>query len=404
LLKEWQATVHNGVCTFEPRSPRLFKKGMDAMRRVLCLLGSFCLLTAGCMTFRPAAPLAARFQQAGAEEQESQHLYTRVSELSDVITGNTQPSKLWYQQLAQGDVLLKLAAGSRTEERDGWLRAAVDCYQSAGALSPDDEFSAHERLFQIAGSFPESSVANYALLQEMHVDYQRVLGKADIDPTKSRELLRDRLVSFVEEFPKAPEAPQVVMEAGQISESLGKMHDARRFYRFLAEHCPDHAVARQAGQALWRLGLAGEPMHLKLPLLFAAPGGRAFDVDEMDSKVVVGYFWSSASARAQLEEDFRALNQLTDRYRDYGLEVVYVNLDSDPDQAKAFLAGRLTAGVHVFQQGGLDRVAERYGMQTLPQAVLIGKDGIVIQQAVPPSQLESEVVGVCAPLVRARWR
>jgi hypothetical protein len=373
------------------------------MRRVLCLLGSFCLLTAGCMTFRPAVPLAARFQQVGTLDQESQ-LYTRLNALGDVIGGNTQSSKLWSYQLAQGDVLLKLATDCRTEERDGWLRAAVDSYQSAGVLSPDDDLSAHQRLFQIAGSFPESPVAHYALLQEMHLDYQRALGKVDVDSTKARELLRDRLVGFVEEFPNAPEAPQVVMEVGQLSEALGKMADARRFYRFLAEHCPNHAVAQQAGQALWRLGLAGEPMPLKLPLLFAGPGGGVFDVAEVDSKVVVGYFWSSTSARAQLEEDFRALKQLTDRYRDHGLEVVYVNLDSDPAQAKTFLTGRAMAGVHVFQQGGLDPLAERYGMQTLPQAILIGKDGIVMQHGVPPSQLESEVAGACALLVRARWR
>jgi hypothetical protein len=313
---------------------------------------------------------------------------------------------LWRYQLAQGDVLVRLAAHSKTGERDAWLRAAVDSYQTAGVLSPDEELGAHQRLFQIAGAYPESSVANYAILQEMHVDYLRVLGKPGVNPAKSQELLRDRLVSFVEESPKAPEAPQVVMEVGQISEALGKTHDARRFYRFLAEHCPDHTVARQAGQALWRVGLRGEPMHLKLPLLFAAPRDDAFAVDDVGSKVVIAYFWSTASGTAQLEDDFQALKQLTDRYRDHGLEVVYVNLDNDQAQAKAFLTGRLTAGVHVFQKGGLQSpLAERYGMQTLPQAIVIGRDGAVVRHGLPPSQLEYEIAGACTPVVaRARWR
>ncbi len=322
-----------------------------------------------------------------------------------MIGRTTQTSKLWRYQLAQGDVLLQLAAGSKAQERDPWMRAAVDSYQTAAVLSPDEELSAHQRLFQVAGTFPESPVSNYAILQEMHVDYLRVLGKPGINPAKSQELWRDRLVGFVEEFPKAPEAPQIVLEVGQISEALGKMHDARRFYRFLAENCPDHGVARQAGQALWRVGLAGEPMHLKLPLLFAAPGDDAFNVDEVGSKVVVAYFWSSTSPSAQLEEDFRALKQLTDRYRDHGLEVVYVNLDSDPAQAKAFLSGRLMAGVHVFQKGDVaSPLAERYGMQTLPQAVVIGKDGAVVRHAVPAAELEGEVAGACGSLLRARWR
>ena len=375
------------------------------MRRALCLVGSFCLLTAGCMTTRPAAPVAARVWPVVAADQEVQRLHTTLSELGDMIGRTTQTSKLWRYQLAQGDVLLQLAAGSKAQERDPWMRAAVDSYQTAAVLSPDEELSAHQRLFQVAGTFPESPVSNYAILQEMHVDYLRVLGKPGINPAKSQELLRDRLVGFVEEFPKAPEAPQIVLEVGQISEALGKMHDARRFYRFLAENCPDHGVARQAGQALWRVGLAGEPMHLKLPLLFAAPGDDAFDVDAVGSKVVVAYFWSSTSASAQLEEDFRALKQLTDRYRDHGLEVVYVNLDSDPAQAKAFLSGRLMAGVHVFQKGDVaSPLAERYGMQTLPQAVVIGKDGAVVRHAVPAAELEGEVAGACGSLLRARWR
>ena len=63
----------------------------------------------------------------------------------------------------------------------------------------------------------------------------------------------------------------------------------------------------------------------------------------MSGKVAVVYFWSSSSG--QVAEDFEALKRLTDRYQDHGLTVVYVNLDSDSAQARAFLAGQLTAGV-----------------------------------------------------------
>src|SRR6266446_6076724 len=81
LLKERQATGHSGVLTFEPRLHRLCMKGMDAMRRALCLLGSFCLLTTGCMTTRPVAPVADRTQYVVAADQEEQRLHARLSEL-----------------------------------------------------------------------------------------------------------------------------------------------------------------------------------------------------------------------------------------------------------------------------------------------------------------------------------
>src|SRR5947209_718081 len=98
------------------------------MRRALCLLGSFCLLTAGCMTTRPAAPVATR--HIVAADQDVQRLHTRLSELGNMIVRTTETSKLWRYQLAQGDVLLQLAARSKAEERDPWLGAAVDSYQT----------------------------------------------------------------------------------------------------------------------------------------------------------------------------------------------------------------------------------------------------------------------------------
>jgi peroxiredoxin len=384
-------------------------KGMDAMRRVLSLLGGSFLLAAGCQVIHPNAPVAVTAVadppalKVGAD-QELPLLLARLSESSNFIDRNIQSPDLWRYQLAQGEILMQIAARSPAEERDSWLRVAVDNYQSAVVLSPDDESTAHQRLVQIASDFPVSRVATYAVLQEIQADYQRGLGKAGANPAKVQEHLRDRLVRFAQEFPKAPEAPQAVLQACQLSESLGQIDAARRSYRDLAEHSRDHALARKAGIALCRLGLAGETMHLKLPLLFplAAAGDPAFDLNDLRGKLVVVYFWSSTTVQAT--EDFQALKQLTDRYRDRGLEVVYVNLDSDSAQAKTFLSGQLTAGVHVYQQGGLDSpIAERYGLQTLPQAFLVGKDGVVIRHARQATQLEPEVSGqLPRPLMSVR--
>jgi TolA-binding protein len=379
---------------------------MDAMSRALSALGSALLLAASALAAPPAARMTApaagnvSAPNVATPEQELPLLLTRLNELSEFIGRNMQLPQLWRYQLAQGEVLLQIAARSKPEECDGWLRMAVDSYQSAAVLSPDNDTTARQRLVQIVSTYPQSPVSTYAVLQDIRADYLRAVDKAGDKPAVAQRQLRDRLILFAQQFPKAPESPTAVLEVGQISESLGEIDDARRYYRFLAEHCPDHTLARKAGTALWRLGLAGEPMHLKLPFLFTGGNAndQAFDLDQLRDKVAVVYFWSSASAQA--EEDFRALKQLTDRYQDRGLQVVYVNMDSDPAQARAFLSGRLTAGVHIFQPGGLEsRVAERYGIQSLPQAFLIGKDGILVRHALQASQLDAEISG---DLVRAR--
>jgi hypothetical protein len=379
---------------------------MDAMKRALFAFGSSCLLAAGAWTADAASPVvnpaAAQYQPPGvtAEDPELQLLLNQLTELSDYIGRNTESPQLWRYQLAQGEVLLQIAAHSKPGERDNWLRMAVDNFHTAAVLSPDNETTARDRLVQIANAFPGTTIATYAALREIRAEYQQALGKDGANPAKAQERLRDRLAVFAQEFPKAPEAPKAVEEAAQLSESLGQINDAKLCYRYLLEQSPDPTQARRAGQALARLGLAGEPFHLKLPLLFAASsaGQNTFDLAELRGKIVAVYFWSSAGAESA--EDFRTLKQLTDRYQDRGVAVVYVNMDNDPARAKDFLSGRLTAGVHLYQPGGVDSpTAVRFGIEKLPQILLIGKDGVIIRNNLQASQLEAEV---CSDVVRAR--
>ena len=51
-------------------------------------------------------------------------------------------------------------------------------------------------------------------------------------------------------------------------------------------------------------------------------------------------------------------------------------------------------GTHVYQSGGLEGpVAERYGIQTIPQVYLIGRDGTLMRQGLQASQVGAEVSG-----------
>jgi len=69
-----------------------------------------------------------------------------------------------------------------------------------------------------------------------------------------------------------------------------------------------------------------------------------------------------------------------------------VNMDAEPAEGRAFLSGRLTAGVHVYQPGGLDgAVAERYGLQKVPQAFLVNRDGTLLKHSLTASRLEAEL-------------
>lgn len=369
-------------------------KWLPALSSALLIAANTLASTPYAPNAAPAAPTTVRLD----EEQQLRPLLERLTQLSQFIEHNPQSPQLWQYQLEQAEVLLQLAARSRQKEREGTLRMAVDANYSAALLCPREQPIALHRLRELpqrlAQAFPGNPAVLYAVFQEIQADCILVMEQTGGDRTKSEEHRCDRLLQFAEEHPNVPEAVNAVQQAAQIRESLGQAEEASRCYRFLVEHFPSDPAARKAEGALWRLGANHEPMQLQLPLLYASgnSGPNTFNLDELRGKVVIVYFWTSASAQAA--EDFDLLKHLTDRCAGRGLEVVYVNMDADPSQGRAFLSGRLTAGVHCYQAGGLQGpVAERYGLQELPQAFLVGREGTLLKHSLPVSRLETELIG-----------
>jgi hypothetical protein len=370
-------------------------------------LATFCLLVGGLLA-APPKPIAVTAPTDPAvsiapEDRDTQALLAKLSQYSEFIVRNAQSPQLHRYQVSQGDLMLQIAVRCKnTKERDYWLRMAVDTYHSAMVGSPQNDLTAQNRLLQlraeITSTYPGCAVATYAGVQEIQADYLRVLNKTGDKPAQAQEHRCQRLVHFAMENRNDPDAPKTIMEVAGTYESLHKTEDARRCYRYLADTYPTITEGRKAGGCLWRMGLSGEPVTMKLPLLYPTPDPDAneFDIASARGKVVVVYFWSSKCA--QVEGDMLALKHMTDRFQYHGVEVVYVNLDDDPKEAKAFMAGRLGSGVHVFQKGGLaSPIAERYGLQALPQAFLVGRDGSLIRHSLQTSQIELEVSAQMPP-------
>ncbi|MHB1425123.1 MAG: TlpA family protein disulfide reductase [Gemmataceae bacterium] len=336
---------------------------------------------------------------AAAEEQQLRPYLDKLTELSQYIDRNAQSPQVWQYHLEQAEVLLQLAAHSREKERESILRMAVDGFYSAALLCPRDQPIALDRLRQLpqrlAQYFPGSPAILHASLQEIQADCTLESEQSGGDRVKSERRRCIRLLQFAAEHPEAPESPKALLQAAQNAESLGdKEETASHCYHYLVEHFPNDAAARKAAGALWRLGKDHQPMCLELPFLYSS-GSRlnaVFNLDELRGRLVVVYFWTSASER--VEEDFQLLKQLSERYGSRGLEVVYINLDADPASGRAFLSGRLTAGIHVYQPGSMDgSIAERYGLQEVPQAFLVGRDGKLLKHSLPASGLEAELAG-----------
>ncbi len=339
---------------------------------------------------------AAQQPEMSKEDQQIQQLLAKLTELSNRIGQDANAPGAYRLQLSQAEVMLQLAAYSKGKEREDWLKASVDAYFSAAVSSPENDQAAYQSLqalpAQISRSFPESKVATYAILQEIQADYMRVLVKTTDDPAKAQLHLRDRLIRFAQEYPDCPEAPKAVMEAAEICETLKRIEDARKCYRYVAVRYAGTPLARKAQGIEWRLSEGAAQVTMELPYVYAtsARGDSLYDIKDARGKVVVIYFWTTQCPEAH--GDFASLKVLTDRYQFKGLEVVYVNLDDDPLAVREFLAGKLTGGVHLHQKGGLDsETAQRYGIKSLPEAFLVGKDGVLIKHSLKVGDLEREV-------------
>jgi thiol-disulfide isomerase/thioredoxin len=363
-------------------------------------LGSSFLIAGGMLAvepYRPAATVQAEPPgTVSSDDRETQALLSQLTALSESIMRNSQSPHVYQQQIQQGDLMLQIAVRCKQKERDHWMCMAVDAYHTAMVGSPDNEHTAQNRLFQLRSeiihTYPGCAVATYAAKQEIQADYLCVLNKNGEKPALAQEHRCKRLEQFAMDNPKDAEAPKLVNEAAHTYETLGKTEEARRCYRYLADNYATLSEGRKAGGSLWRLGMTGEPVCIQLPLVYPTPdqSENEFSLVSTRGKVVVVYFWSSKCP--QVEEDLQALKHLTDRFQYQGLEVVFVNLDDEAETARGFLAGRLTSGVHVHQKGGLgSAIAEHYGLQSLPQAFLVARDGSLIHHSLQVSQVEMEV-------------
>jgi hypothetical protein len=293
--------------------------------------------------------------------------------------------------MKRAEVLQKILVKVKAEDREQWIRQLADCLSAAAQSSPESERAAYDRLLvlaqQIAKGQPGSPLAAYVTFREMSADYAGKLGKPGPEFTKVQEQWLTRLAKFVQDYPRAEDAPDALLQLGMVSEFLGKEPQAKKWYQMLAANFADKKpLADKAEGALRRLDLEGKQITLAGSTL----GGGSFDINQVHGKIVIVYYW--ASWNQQSVGDFARLKLLLNTYAAKGVELVCVNLDSSPPEANSTLDRASVPGVQLFAPGGLDSpLATQYGIMVLPNMFLVDKNGNVISRTVQLANLEDEI-------------
>lgn len=98
-----------------------------------------------------------------------------------------------------------------------------------------------------------------------------------------------------------------------------------------------------------------------------------YDLAQFRGKVVYVDFWSSWCGPCA--KSFPFMGELQRELQDQGLQVVGVNLDESPEDAKAFLAkhpAAFTVAADTNQQ-----CAKEFGVQAMPSSYLIDRNGVI---------------------------
>jgi TolA-binding protein len=327
--------------------------------------------------------------EAAPQAQANPELQKLLDELRDLDTkggaiaqgGPGANATVARYNLDRAEVIGRIMAKDNPSQMEQWIRQQAECLSAAAQNSGQSDKAAYQRLVQleqeVVKKFPGSSLAAFVTFREMQAEYSGNGAAAN-----AQQQWLDRLTKFVQMYPRSDDTADAMMQLGMVSEFVNKEVEAKNWYAQLAKEFPQHPLAAKAQGALNRLNLEGQPLELT----GAQANGGAFNIKALSGKVVAVYFW--ASWDQQYIGDFARLKALADKYGSQGFQVVCVNLDNAPPQA----GGIQGPGVQVLQPGGLDSpLATQYGIMTLPNLFLVGKDGKVASRTVQVGTLEEEV-------------
>lgn len=299
----------------------------------------------------------------------------------------TTPAEVVQYNLKRAELLLKLVAVDKAENREQWLRQIADALAAAAQNSAENDKTAMERLTafvqQVVKDAPGTNLAAYVAFREIQADYQIKLTKItkSEDYPKVQAQLLERMSAFVQAYPKSEDTPEALMQLGTISEFVNKEIEAKNWYTQMVKEFASHPLAAKAQGALRRLDLEGKEIVLN---------HQTFDITKLRGKMVIVYYW--ASWNQQCVGDFARLKVLLGAYAGKGLELVCVCLDNAPPEAGNPLSKDPPPGTQIVQPGGLESpLATYYGIHSLPNLFLVGKDGKVLSRSIQVGNLEEEL-------------
>jgi hypothetical protein len=314
---------------------------------------------------------------------------------SDSILAKNKEVEAYYRKRIE--LVKEIMPLDKESERESWYKQLFDNMTARAQNSGDDAVIAELKQLKdgVAAKMPGSNLAAYGAYREMWTRY--AVGMAKIkDDRKLIDVLQEKwlddLSDFVKKFSKADDTPDALSQLAIGCEFAGKIEEAKRWYKELFTSFPDHHHAPRARGSLARLNLVGNLLTLSAPLL---NGTKTFNITQLKGKVVIVHYWSRGSSN--YEDDFTKLKRIMSQVgAKNDVELVSISLDDDAGKAREAVAAAQLPGIHLFQasnnaSGFNSPLATQYGIHILPTLFMVGRNGVVTNNALQIGDILTEL-------------
>ena len=256
-------------------------------------------------------------------------------------------------------------------------------------------------------TFAQSTNATQVELKAL---VQRVQAK--IEAGKNTEAdLADELKDFdkliaEQNGAKTDEAARIVyMKAMLYVQVFGKIDKGEQIIKQIKTDYPDTTIGKKADAILASLDQQASAQKIQDDLAAGLPfpdftekdlDGKPISVAALKGKVVLVDFWATwcGPCRGELPNVIATYQ----KHHANGFEIIGVSLDSDRDTLDTFL--KQTDGMTWPQffdgQGWHNKLAVKYGVESIPFDVLVGPDGKIIGTSLRGEELEDAVANALA--------